>query len=64
MPRRADRCPYYDDAWDDHGSFRGNRATVVNEITSNWGGASNSMRRPGNILIELMGDLANVEPTS
>jgi ketosteroid isomerase-like protein len=66
--RGTDRCDadmiraaYHDDAIDDHGSFRGDRETVVATITSNDSGALNSMHHIGNVLIELDGDRANVE---
>jgi hypothetical protein len=66
--RGADRChhelianAYHDDAWDDHGTFRGDKDTVVDIISSNPSGAIASMHHVGNILIELDGDQANVE---
>ena len=66
--RGTDRCDadlirdaYHEDAWDDHGSFRGDRDAVVASITKNASGAINSMHHLGNILIDLDGDEANVE---
>ena len=66
--RGTDRCDadliraaYHEDAWDDHGSFRGNREAVVDAIAPNSSGALDSMHHIGNILIELDGDAANVE---
>ena len=66
--RGTDRCHrelieagYHDDAWDHHGNFQGDRDFVVDTIAANLGGATNSMHHLGNILIELLGDLANVE---
>ncbi|RYE42214.1 MAG: nuclear transport factor 2 family protein [Hyphomicrobiales bacterium] len=66
--RGTDRChreliadAYHEDAWDDHGSFRGGRDVVVETIYGRRAGTSNSMHHLGNILIELHGDKANVE---
>ena len=64
----TDRCDrdliadaYHADAWDDHGSFSGDRDTVSDLIASNSGGALNSQHHVGNIFIELYDDVANVE---
>lgn len=66
--RGTDRChrdlieaAYHEDAWDDHGTFAGTRDAVVDTIASNRGGAADSMHHVGNVLIELLGDAANVE---
>jgi hypothetical protein len=52
---------YHADAWDDHGNFRGGRDLVVDTIVSRGASAPTSMHHLGNILIELLGDSANVE---
>jgi SnoaL-like domain len=64
----TDRCQreliegaYHEDAWDDHGSFRGGRDEVTDIIAANKSGALNSQHHIGNVLIELQGDAANVE---
>ena len=66
--RGTDRChreliesAYHHDAWDDHGSFSGDRSTVVDTISANGSGAINSQHLIGNMLIELHGDMARVE---
>ena len=56
---------YHDDAWDDHGNFRGDPATVVNTIMRRGaaGETTASMHHIGNILIDLHanGDSADIE---
>lgn len=66
--RGTDRChgeligdAYHEDAWDDHGNFRGSRDVVVDTIVGRGAGARASMHHLGNILIELRGDTAHVE---
>lgn len=64
----TDRCDrhmiedaYHEDAFDDHGTFRGGREEIVDIIASNKNGSINSQHHVGNVLIELHGDAANVE---
>jgi hypothetical protein len=54
---------YHEDAWDDHGNFRGDRSTAVGTIMRRGaaGATSASMHHIGNILIDLHGDTADVE---
>lgn len=52
---------YHDDAWDDHGNFRGGRDVVVDTIMTRGVAVRTSMHHLGNMLIELLGDTANVE---
>lgn len=66
--RGTDRChrdlvahAYHDDAYDDHGTFGGDKQTTVDTIVSNPSGSPVSMHHVGNVLIELQGDAANVE---
>ncbi|MTB88965.1 nuclear transport factor 2 family protein [Aeromicrobium senzhongii] len=66
--RGTDRCDpdliadaYHEDAWDDHGNFRGGRDVVVDTIVGRGAAARASMHHLGNVLIELLGDTAHVE---
>jgi hypothetical protein len=66
--RGTDRCQpeliadaYHEDAWDDHGSFSGGPGVVVDTIIGNSSLSTGSMHHLGNILIELLGDIAHVE---
>lgn len=66
--RGTDRChrelivdAYHEDAWDDHGNFRGGRELVADTIVGRGATAPTSMHHLGNMLIELLGDVANVE---
>jgi len=66
--RGVDRCDpgliadaYHEDAWDDHGNFRGGRDLVVDTIVGRGAAARASMHHLGNVLIELVGDVAHVE---
>lgn len=52
---------YHQDAFDDHGTFTGDRDTAVDVIVGNPSGAPVGMHHLGNMLIELAGDTANVE---
>jgi len=57
------RSAYHVDAWDDHGNWSGDRDRVVEAIMSKPAHVevTSSMHHVGNILIELAGDVANVE---
>ena len=57
------RAAYHPDAWDDHGNFRGDREVAVATIMNNGrtGNATASMHHIGNMLIDLNGDVADVE---
>lgn len=64
----TDRCQseliadaYHHDAYDDHGSFSGGRDDVVRIIMERGPSAAMSFHHVGNVLIELLGDVANVE---
>lgn len=54
---------YHPGAWDDHGSWSGDRETAIEGIMTRGrsGKAKASMHHIGNILIDLKGDYANVE---
>lgn len=52
---------YHHDAWDDHGNFRGGGDLVVDTIMTRGASVPTSMHHLGNMLIELLGDTANVE---
>lgn len=55
------RAAYHSDAWDDHGNFQGGPEDVVKTIRSHAAEIPSSMHHIGNILIDLAGDVANVE---
>jgi len=54
---------YHTDAYDDHGNFRGDKAGTVMTIIRNGrtGPATASTHQLGNMLIDLKGDVADVE---
>lgn len=61
LDRELVEAAYHPDAFDDHGTFTGDRDTAVDVIVSNPSGAPVGMHHLGNMLIELDGDTANVE---
>lgn len=54
---------FHDDAYDDHGNFRGNKADALAALgrSAQNKDVKASMHHLGNILIDLEGDFANVE---
>lgn len=55
------RSCYHDDAYDDHGSYRGGPDGLVEHVSRNVPGFESTMHFIGNQLIDVAGDLAHAE---